>query len=73
MNRAGSHGRDDAAREEKAGAGPRAEAQAWLLLLTSGRATEADAEDFQRWRRADPGMRPLLPNSRDSGARWALR
>lgn len=55
MNRAGSHGRDDAAREEKAGAGPRAEAQAWLLLLTSGRATEADAEDFQRWRRADPG------------------
>ena len=73
MNRAGSHGRDDAAREEKAGAGPRAEAQAWLLLLTSGRATEADAEDFQRWRRADPGMRPLLPNNRDSGARWALR
>lgn len=40
---------------KKAGAGPRAEAQAWLLLLTSGRATEADAEDFQRWRRADPG------------------
>ena len=24
-------------------------------MLTSGRATEADAEDFQRWRRADPG------------------
>ena len=37
MNRAGSHGLDDdAARKEKAGAGPRAEAQAWLLLLTSG-------------------------------------
>lgn len=31
------------------------EARTWLLTLTSGRATEADAEAFREWLRADPG------------------
>lgn len=31
------------------------EARAWLLMLTSGRATEADAQAFRDWLRADPG------------------
>lgn len=30
------------------------EARTWLLTLTSGRATEADAEAFREWLRADP-------------------
>ena len=30
------------------------EARAWLLTLTSGRATEADAQAFREWLRADP-------------------
>ncbi|NMK49160.1 DUF4880 domain-containing protein [Achromobacter sp. Bel] len=30
------------------------EARAWLLTLTSGRATEADARAFREWLRADP-------------------
>lgn len=32
----------------------REQAQTWLLCLQSGRATEADAEAFRRWRAADP-------------------
>lgn len=31
------------------------EARTWLLTLTSGRATEADAEAFREWLHADPG------------------
>lgn len=31
------------------------EARAWLLALTSGRATEADAASFRDWLRASPG------------------
>ena len=73
MNRAGSHGRDDAAREES---GRRAEGRG------AGLAVVADVRARHRGRRGRtssagggriPGMRPLLPNSRDSGARWALR
>lgn len=30
------------------------EARAWLLTLTSGRATESDAQAFREWLRADP-------------------
>lgn len=39
-----NHNQDVAARE----------ARAWLLTLTSGRATEADAQAFREWLRADP-------------------
>ena len=31
------------------------DARNWLLTLTSGAATEADAEAFRAWLRADPG------------------
>ncbi|WP_445289566.1 FecR family protein, partial [Variovorax atrisoli] len=45
------------------------EARVWLRLLTSGRATERDAEAFRRWRSSSPQHEQAFADARQ----WAAR